>query len=107
MIQIPENHWLKKLKSQLQAIDPSIELILYGSRARGTAHKDSDWDLLLLTEKEKLSLKEEKALRMSVYLQELEVGEPFGLQIFSFKDWQGKMSSSPFCRNVNKEGIRI
>lgn len=29
-------------------------LYLYGSRARGDAHEDSDWDLLLLLDKPKV-----------------------------------------------------
>lgn len=29
-------------------------LYLYGSRARGDAHEDSDWDLLLLLDKQKI-----------------------------------------------------
>ncbi len=107
MIQIPENHWLKKLKSQLQAIDPSIELILYGSRARGTAHKDSDWDLLLLTEKEKLSFQEEMKLRRPLTLMELELAEVLSLQIFSRKNWDNKLYITPFYENIQKEGIKI
>jgi len=29
-------------------LDPTARIILYGSRARGDAQPDSDWDLLIL-----------------------------------------------------------
>ncbi len=107
MIEIPENHWLKKLKSQLQAIDPSIELILYGSRARGTAHQDSDWDLLLLTEREKLSFQEQMKIRRPLTLMELELAQVLSLQTFNKKDWNSKFRVTPFYENIQKEGIPI
>ncbi|MBQ5512204.1 MAG: nucleotidyltransferase domain-containing protein, partial [Bacteroidales bacterium] len=44
---------IKKLKSIAAEILPeNSTLYLYGSRARGTARPDSDWDLLLLLDSE-------------------------------------------------------
>lgn len=37
------------------ALPPKSTLLLYGSRARGDAHKDSDWDLLILLDKPELT----------------------------------------------------
>ncbi len=36
-----------------QVLPPGSELYLYGSRARGDARPDSDWDLLVLLDKPK------------------------------------------------------
>ena len=38
------------IKRNISEIDPKAQIILYGSRARGNEHKDSDWDLLILTD---------------------------------------------------------
>jgi len=63
-----KNQWLTQIKAEITTIEPTAELILYGSRARGNAHKNSDWDFLILTEKEKLLPEEERAFRMPVFL---------------------------------------
>ncbi len=39
-----------------QTLPPNSSLLLYGSRARGDAHKGSDWDLLILLDKPTISL---------------------------------------------------
>ena len=43
---------LKQCKAAITDILPDAEIILYGSRARGDAHPDSDYDLLVLTDQE-------------------------------------------------------
>ncbi len=106
-MQLPENHWLYDLKADIQKIDPTAQLILYGSRARGDAKPDSDWDLLLLTDKRELSRSFEKSLRMPVFLMELEVGEAFSLQLFTKYDWEHKFYITPYYENIQREGILV
>jgi len=50
---------IEKIKANVHEVDPKAEVWLYGSRSRGTAHEDSDWDVLVLSPKEKLSVKDE------------------------------------------------
>ena len=38
---------------------PNEKVILFGSQVRGDARPDSDWDLLVLLNKEKISLEDE------------------------------------------------
>ena len=42
-------------KLALEVVPSGGEAWLYGSRARGTAHAYSDWDILLILNKEKLT----------------------------------------------------
>ncbi|MCR4826365.1 MAG: nucleotidyltransferase domain-containing protein, partial [Bacteroidales bacterium] len=37
------------IKANVLEVNPNAEVWLYGSRARGTAREDSDWDVLVLT----------------------------------------------------------
>jgi len=41
------------IKKLVEERDSSAKIYLYGSRAKGNAHKDSDWDLLILLNREK------------------------------------------------------
>ena len=41
-------------KTAASTIPDGSKAILYGSRARGDAHKGSDWDILILLNKERL-----------------------------------------------------
>ena len=43
---------------QLYEIDPHAKAILFGSRARGTEHEGSDWDILILLDKPKVTLQD-------------------------------------------------
>ena len=40
---------MQRIKQNVLEVDPQAEVWLYGSRARGTASSDSDWDVLVLT----------------------------------------------------------
>ena len=43
----PINHRLALMAAQIKQLVPSAEVRLFGSRARGQAHPDSDIDLLI------------------------------------------------------------
>jgi len=46
---VTENIVVQKVKQCILSIDKDAEIILFGSRARGDARPDSDWDFLFLT----------------------------------------------------------
>ena len=46
---------LKEIKRVAhQVLPPGGKVFLFGSRARNEGHSDSDWDILILLEKEKI-----------------------------------------------------
>ena len=94
------------IRRYIDTIDPKAKVILYGSRARGDEHSDSDWDILILTDYP-VDLATEKKFRDQLYDLELETGEPLSIFIYSKDEWQRKQRITPFYQNINKEGISL
>ena len=49
---VSEKDILNLIKKAVLKIDKSATVILFGSHARGDAHLESDWDILILISKE-------------------------------------------------------
>jgi uncharacterized protein len=98
---------LSKIKSGITSKDPGAEIYLYGSRARGDNRKDSDWDILVIAPKEKITFDYESDLHDPIFDLELESGQVISLVIYSKSDWQLNSADSPLFINILKEGIRI
>lgn len=72
--------------------DPSAKVYLYGSRARGTMKPDSDWDLLILLNKDKITTEIEKNVTYPLYDLEFEIGGVISPMVYSEKEWNSKHS---------------
>ena len=48
------------IKQNVLEVDNTAEVWIYGSRVRGDAHEESDWDVLVLSSKDKLTFQEEE-----------------------------------------------
>ena len=94
----------QQIKEVVKSTDDSAIAILYGSRARGKAGKDSDWDILILLNKPKVSLKDEQQFRHNLYDLELKIGQPISTFVYSSNDWNTKMSDTPLYKNIQREG---
>jgi predicted nucleotidyltransferase len=78
---------LIRCRSAIHKIDPSAEVILYGSRARGQASRESDYDLLVLTDGE-VPLKREDLFRTKLFPIELETGAVITVFLIGPEDQQ-------------------
>ena len=94
---------IQSLKRQLL---PNERMILFGSQARDDAHEESDWDLLVLLNREKRTFREDYN----------EYGYPFSeigdkydtlisVIIRNKKDWESRPSLLKY--NIEHEGIEI
>ena len=97
---------LSRIKAIVKEIDSSSDVILYGSRARGEEHTDSDWDILILVDSI-TDLDYERVFRHRLYDVELESGEAFSVTVHNRKEWKSKHWMTPLYKNISKEGIRI
>lgn len=94
----------KRIKQVVKSADDSAMIILYGSRARGNAREGSDWDVLILSKKSTVSIKDEQLFRHKLYDLELQIGEPISTLVYSFQDWNNKLSVTPLHQNIQREG---
>lgn len=96
-----------RIKQSIYKKDPFAEVFLFGSRARGDNRSDSDWDILILIDSQKVTNEIEDKFRDDLYDIELETGEIISTFIYSKEYWKRNLIFSPLYKNVNKEGIRL
>jgi predicted nucleotidyltransferase len=102
-----KNHIITAISKKAKALSPEgSEIILFGSQARGDAHNGSDWDVLILLDKDRILPSDYD--EYSYPLRELgwDLGECVNTVLYTKNDWQ-KEAFSPFYENVTKEGIRL
>lgn len=79
---------------------------LYGSRARGAAREDSDWDLLLLVDKERVNNVDFDEYSYPFISLGWEKGETISPILYTNKQWE-EYSFTPFYKNVESEKVEI
>lgn len=95
---------IQRLASQIMPQDGHVWL--YGSRARGTNDKDSDWDLLILLNQESIANKDHDTYCFPFTMLGWESGEAIVPLLYSMKQWE-QQSFTPFYKNVEKDKIQI
>ena len=76
----------ERIRKEVNSIDPTAKVILFGSRARGDARKDSDWDILILI-KGTVTTEIERTFRYKLFDLELETGEVFSTFVYNTNTW--------------------
>ena len=98
------NQILERIKQLALTILPKgSSLGLYGSHARGDYRKNSDWDLLILLDKSKITSED---YDLTYYFRKLGwmLGIEISSHIYSKNQW-GDWSFLPFYKNVEQDKI--
>ena len=104
-MQKEQEHTLTAIRECLAKNMPSDgKAILFGSQARGTARDDSDWDILIILDKEELLPSDYDNVTYPLVMLGWELGKEINPVMYTTKEWQ-KYKNSPFYKNVEKEGI--
>ncbi len=98
---------LKEIKRIVLEQDPSAKIYLYGSRAKGAASKESDWDLLILLNRKKITAEIERSITYPLYDLEFETGELISPMVYAENEWNTKYRITPFYQNVMNDGKLI
>jgi len=96
-----------KIKDLVNQIDPSAKIILFGSHAIGNSNKNSDVDLLILVDKEKMTYLDETKIKNPLYDLEFETGKIISPLVITQKKWDNEHSNTPFYHNIKMEGIYL
>jgi uncharacterized protein len=104
---IRQDDILLSIKNTVRSIDPTATVILYGSFARGDNNKNSDLDLLILIDKDKLTPQDTKNIKYPLYDIEFETGQIISPLVLTRSDWENRHRITPFYENVTKEGVAL
>ena len=79
---------------------------LYGSRARGTAHRHSDWDILLILNKDSLTQSDYDYVSYPFVLLGCHLRVEINPIMYTAKEWKS-YQATPFYENVEQDAINL
>jgi predicted nucleotidyltransferase len=98
---------MQKIKNLLAPIVPKgTRVILFGSRARGDARPDSDWDVLIVLNKQELEDSDYDDYCYPLHELGWSIKECINPVMYTLKDWL-KYHFSLFYHHVTEEGVVI
>ena len=107
MTQAKHNQIMRAIAQKAREITPKgAEVILFGSQARGDARDDSDWDVLILLDKDRITSKDIDDYSYPLWELGLDYDESVNAILYTKKDWMHRQAS-PFVENVTREGVRL
>ena len=95
------------VKEEILNVDATAAVILFGSRARGDAENESDWDFLVLTQKKETELLAEKLRKIMLRNIELNYDVSISLIVKNVSVWENKYSVTNIYRSIFEEGILL
>jgi predicted nucleotidyltransferase len=101
------NELLEKIRQAVREVEPDAEIILYGSRSRGDADIESDWDLLILVDGPVTDERTDR-IRHQLYEIEWESEAVLSSIVRNREEWNsGIYQTLPFHQRVEQEGIKL
>ena len=100
-----EKTLLDRVMRTVRTIEPEATVILYGSRARGEATPDSDWDFLILVDGPVDGERVDR-VRHALYRIEVDTDTVLSAIVRNRLEWNdASHSPTPFHTNVERDGI--
>jgi DNA polymerase sigma len=87
-----------------QILPEGSNLWLYGSRARGDHRSDSDWDLIVLVDKDKQQLKDFDNYAYPFIEMGWQIGAEINPMLYTRQEWEQR-HFTPFYHNVENDKI--
>ena len=103
-----ETVWLAEYRQALNQRHPGtvVRMLVYGSKARGESHPDSDVDVLLIVRNEAVSLK--RPLRDIGYELAATSDAVPSILAYTEDEWRERTSKGyPFQQAVERDGVSV
>jgi predicted nucleotidyltransferase len=103
-----EQTWLNGYRQALSQQFPGLvqHVMIFGSKARGTATADSDLDLLLVIQDGDWRVK--NAVREPGYLLAIGTDVVPSIMVFTVSEWElHRMRQAPFWRTVTRDAVIV
>lgn len=98
---------LKGCKRAVEEVAPGVEVILFGSRARGEPAVHSDYDLLVLTQGDPTATLKQ-SIRDRLYDAALHYEVVISVMIYSHRRWNDSpWRASPLHEEVERDGVLL
>jgi len=106
---IPAESWqvAAMVKKQILFADTSASVILFGSRARGDAGDDSDWDFLVLTKRTDTVLLWDELRKTILKEVELKYNVAISLIVKNATLWESDYSVTNIYESISEEGVML
>lgn len=102
-----KDHFLQIVKQTIRQVEPDAEVVFFGSRRRGDAAENADWDFLIVVN----GFADERrkdAIRYELFNVELDHGQVInsvivGQDLWNSPQWQ----AAPLHKNIQSEGVAL
>lgn len=94
------------IKKSVYKADSDAKIILYGSRARGDAKSNSDWDIIVIVNNNKTPEENYNDIAYPLLTKGIDMGVEINAIVYSEEQWN-KRKPTLFRHNILKDGIML